>query len=386
MNLPMKFESVIGEFDGAIWFRKEVELPSNYKGKDLILSLGPIDDMDRTYFNGTLVGATEETGYWQVDRNYDISGGLVNEGINTIAVRVIDNQGGGGIWGFPGSMKITVKGSKQAPVNIEGEWKYQPAAELAGNKFYVLDLLKNEFYAQKRPVSLSAYTPSTLFNAMVNPVVNYPIKGAIWYQGESNVGRQDQYAKIFPLMIQNWRDAWGIKNFPFYYVQIAPYVYSHVDSTESAYLREAQEKALQLPGTGMAVTLDIATVMNIHPPYKKEVGERLAALALNNDYGTETSCVGPVYKSMSVEGSTIKIHFDNTEGGLAAKNGHLKEFEIAGKDGKYVMASAGIENNEVVVYSPQVPEPVSVRYCWRNGAEASLFNSAGLPAWQFRTK
>jgi sialate O-acetylesterase len=386
MNLPAKFESAIGEFDGAIWFRREVEIPANFKGMDLVLSLGPVDDMDRTYFNGNLVGSTEESGYWQVDRNYDIPGKLVNEGINTIAVRVIDNQGGGGIWGLPGSMKITVKGSKQAPVSIEGEWKYQPAAELVGNKFYVLDLLKNEFYTQKRPLSLSAYTPSVLFNAMVNPVIHYPIKGAIWYQGESNVGRADQYAKIFPLMIQNWRDAWGIKDFPFYYVQIAPYVYANVDSTESAYLREAQEKALQLPGTGMAVTLDIATVMNIHPTFKKEVGERLALLALNNDYGIKKNCVGPVYKSMSVDGSSIKLQFDNVEDGLISKNGRLKEFEVAGKDGKYVMASAGIVKNEVVVYSPLVPEPVSVRYCWRNGAEASLFNSAGLPAWQFRTK
>lgn len=221
---------------------------------------------------------------------------------------------------------------------------------------------------------------------MVNPVINYPIKGAIWYQGESNVGRADQYAKIFPLMIQNWREAWGIRDFPFYYVQIAPYVYAHVDSAESAFLREAQEKALSLPGTGMAVILDIATVMNIHPPYKKEVGERLASLALSNDYGIRIPCSGPVFKSMSVDGRTIKIQFDNIEQDLVAKNGRLKEFEIAGKDGKFVMASAGIVNNEVVVYSPLISEPVSVRYCWRNGAEASLFNSEGLPAWQFRTK
>ncbi len=386
MNLPMKFESAMGEFDGAVWFRKQVEIPANFKGKDLVLSLGPIDDMDRTYFNGNLIGSTEESGYWQVARNYDIPGGFVSEGMNTISVRVLDNQGGGGIWGFPGSMKISVKNGKQAPVNIEGEWKYQPVAELIGNKFYVFDLSKNEFSTQKRPVSISQYVPAVLYNAMVNPVINYPIKGAIWYQGESNVGRADQYAKIFPLMIQNWRDAWGIKDFPFYYVQIAPYVYAHIDSTESAFLREAQEKALQLPGTGMAVILDIATVMNIHPPYKKEVGERLASLALNNDYGIKMSCSGPVYKSMSVDGRTIKIQFDNIEKGLVAKNGRLKEFEIAGKDGKYVMTSAGIVNNEVVVYSPLISEPVSVRYCWRNGAEASLFNSADLPAWQFRTK
>ncbi|HUV00555.1 MAG TPA: sialate O-acetylesterase [Bacteroidales bacterium] len=387
MNLSGQFERATGELDGAVWFRKKVELPADYKGKDLVLSLGPIDDMDRTYFNGTPVGATEESGYWQAARNYDIPGNLAGEGVNIISVRVLDNQGGGGIWGIPGSMKISVKGGKQAPVSIEGEWKYQPAAELIGNRFYIFDLSKNEFFAQKRPISLSPYTPSVLYNAMVNPVVKYPIKGAIWYQGEANVGRADQYAKIFPLMIQNWRDSWGIKDFPFYYVQIAPYVYSNVDSTESALLREAQEKALELPGTGMAVTLDIATVMNIHPPYKKEVGERLAAFAFNNDYEIPTPCTGPVYKSMSVEGSTIKIRFDNSGDGLVSRNGRLKEFEIAGEDGKYVMASAGIvNNNEVVVYSPLVNEPVSVRYCWRNGAEASVFNSAGLPAWQFRTK
>lgn len=229
-------------------------------------------------------------------------------------------------------------------------------------------------------------TPAVLFNGMVNPVLPYQIKGAIWYQGEANVGRADQYAKIFPAMIQNWRTAWGIKDFPFYFVQIAPYVYAGVDSTESGFLREAQESALKLAKTGMAVTLDIATVKNIHPPYKKEVGERLALLALNNDYGMKNPCVGPVYKSMSAAAGTIKLQFDNVEGGLIAKSDKLQEFEIAGKDGRYVKADAKIVNNEVLVSSPSVREPVSVRYCWRNGAEASLFNKAGLPAWQFRTK
>jgi len=187
-------------------------------------------------------------------------------------------------------------------------------------------------------------------------------------------------------MIRNWRDSWGIKDFPFYFVQIAPYVYSGVDSTESAYLREAQESALKLPGTGMAVTLDIATVMNIHPPYKLEVGERLACLALKNDYGINNQCTGPVYKSMAVSGGGIKLQFDNTGEGLIAKKDKLTEFEIAGKDGRFVKANARIINNEVFVSSPLVKDPLSVRYCWRNGAEASLFNKAGLPAWQFRTK
>jgi sialate O-acetylesterase len=253
-------------------------------------------------------------------------------------------------------------------------------------RFYIFDISKNEFQTRKRPVNIGPDTPSVLFNGMVNPVLPYQIKGAIWYQGEANVGRADQYARIFPAMIQNWRAAWGIKDFPFYYVQIAPYVYSGVDSTESAFLREAQESALKLPNTGMVVTLDIATVMDVHPPFKKEVGERLAMLALKNDYAINTACAGPVYKSMSLSAGTVKLHFDNVGEGLVAKNGKLKEFEIAGKDRRYVKADAKIVNNEVLVSSPSVREPVSVRYCWRNGAEASLFNKAGLPAWQFRTK
>ena len=386
MTLPTQFEKVIGEFDGAVWFRKKVEIPQSMTGKDLVLSLGPIDDMDRTYFNGELIGSTEISGKWQLDRNYDIPGSLVKNGIHIISVRVLDTQGGGGIYGAAEKMKLSLKSDIKISIPLKGDWKYQPVAELIGNKFYLFDIAKNEFLTRKRPKSLGPYTPTVLFNAMVNPVVPYQIKGAIWYQGEANVGRAEQYSKIFPAMIQNWRAAWGIKDFPFYFVQIAPYVYSGVDSTESGFLREAQEKALDLAKTGMAVTLDIATVMNIHPPYKKEVGERLALLALNNDYGIKIPSAGPVYKSMSVAAGNIKLQFDNVGDGLIAKNGNLREFEIAGKDGRYVKANAKIVNNEVMVSSPSVREPVSVRYCWRNGAEASLFNKAGLAAWQFRTK
>ena len=386
MALPTEFETVIGDFDGAVWFRKTIEIPKNMTGKELVLSLGPIDDMDRTFFNGKLVGSAEVSGFWNVDRNYVIPAALVKSGPNTISVRVLDTQGGGGIYGAPEKLKLSLKSDAKIFVPLKGDWKYQPVAELKDTKFYIYDISKNEFQSRKRPVNIGPGTPSVLFNGMVNPVLSYQIKGAIWYQGEANVGRADQYAKIFPAMIQNWRAAWGIKDFPFYFVQIAPYVYAGVDSTESAYLREAQESTLKLAKTGMAVTLDIATVMNIHPPFKQEVGERLAVLALNNDYGMKTACIGPVYKSMSISAGIMKLHFDNIGDGLIAKNNKLKEFEIAGKDGRYVKADAKIVNNEVLVSSPLVREPVSVRYCWRNGAEASLFNKERLPAWQFRTK
>ncbi len=386
MTLPGKFENAMGEFDGAVWFRKVVELPGELKGKNMILSLGPIDDMDRTYFNGELVGANETGGFWQISRNYEVPGKLIREGKNVISVRVLDTQGGGGIWGEPGSMRIVTKDSKMYNFGIEGDWKYQPVAELIGNKFYVFDFPNNDFSQKVRPKVFGPYSPSTLYNAMVNPVLNYRIKGAIWYQGEANVDRAEQYAKIFPLMIQNWRDAWGIREFPFYFVQIAPWVYAGLDADNSVSLREAQAKSLSVPKTGMVVTLDIATVLNIHPPYKLEVGERLANLALSNDYGKNVPSLGPVYKSMIIDGATAKIEFDNAASGLVSKAEYIPEFEIGGKDGKYVKAVAKIVGNEVWVSSPQIREPESVRYCWKNGSVGTLSNKDGLPASQFSAK
>ncbi len=383
MNLPQLFENVIGDFDGAIWFRKNITITEALAGKNLTLSLGPIDDMDCTYFNGEPVGQMQMTGAWQKDRNYEVPGSLVKKGTNVIAVRVMDTGGGGGLYGKKGSMKIALKGSGKGALDIEGEWKYQPVAELSGGKFYIFDVLKNDYFAQKRPVSIGPNTPASLFNGMVNPAKDYRIKGAIWYQGEANVGRAEQYAKIFPLMIRNWREAWNEGDFPFYFVQIAPYIYSGADSTELAPLREAQTKALELPKTGMVITLDIATVMNIHPPFKMEVGDRLAALALVNDYGKKMDLDGPVFKSLAKEGKILKIKFANVPTGLIAKDNKLNEFEIAGKDNKFVKASAKIVKNEVWVESPIVVEPTSVRYCWRNCSVASLFNSEGLPARQF---
>ena len=385
MKLPGQFEPVLGEIDGAVWFRKTVELPGETAGRDLILSLGPIDDMDITCFNGNRVGAIEKGGFWQTQRSYRIPGYLVMEGKNTIAVRVLDTQGGGGINGAPGSMKIMSGDGKSVISDIGGDWKYQPVAELDGDRFFLFDFANNDFSNHKRPETPGPYSPSTLFNGMVNPVLNYRIKGAIWYQGEANVGRSEQYEKIFPVMIENWRDKWQISDFPFYFVQIAPWIYSGLDSTNSVLLREAQARSLSVPETGMVVTLDIATVMNIHPPYKTEVGERLANLALANDYGKNVVAVGPVLKSISFDGSLARISFSNAESGLVSTSEQIPEFEIAGTDGKFIKAAAMISGDEVLVSSPEITEPKAVRYCWRNGATGSLFSKEGLPASQFNT-
>jgi sialate O-acetylesterase len=383
MKLPGLFEATLGDVDGIVWFRKKVEIPASMAGKDLVLSLGPIDDMDCTWFNGKLVGATEESGLWKSDRNYSIPAGSVREGSNTIAVRVLDTGGGGGIWGAPGSMKLSVKDNAKAAIDISGDWKMQVSSVLIDGKFYMFDMTKNEYASVKKPVSLGPSSPASLYNGMISPIVNFAIKGAIWYQGEANVGRADQYAKIFPLMINNWREAWKEKEFPFYFVQIAPYVYSGADSVESVLLREAQAKSLSTPKTGMVVTLDITTPQNIHPPFKLEVGERLAALALNNDYGIKTTCAGPLFKSLIIDGNVAKVSFDNTGSGLVSSVKSIPEFELASKDGKFVKAAARIVNNEVWVSSPMVRELVSVRYCWRNSAQGTLLNSDGLPAAEF---
>jgi sialate O-acetylesterase len=389
VKLPKQWEqTAIGEFDGVIWFRKTIEIPASMKGKELVLSLGPIDDMDGTWFNGQKVGATEEPGFWQMNRNYVIPASLVNDGPNSIAIRVIDTQGGGGICGKENQMNISVKDDVNSqPVSIAGDWSYMPVAEMMDNKFYIFDLNKNEFLSKVRPVPINVYsTPTVLYNAMVNPVIPYCIKGAIWYQGEANVGRAIQYEKTFPLMISNWRKAWNIGDFPFYYVQIAPWEYGDaVNGVSSAELREAQRLSMSVPNTGMVVTLDIGNVHDIHPANKQSVGDRLAYWALAKDYGKKLIYSGPLYKSMVKEGNTLRLQFDYTDGGLKAKDGELNEFEIAGKDGKFVPAKAEIVNNEVVVSAPGI-DPEMARYCWRNGAEASLFNGAGLPASVFKTK
>lgn len=383
MKVPGLWESFneVRAFDGIVWFRKTIKITPAMAGKELVISLGPIDDGDETYFNGELIGRNNN---YQADRVYTVPADKVKAGKAVIAIRVTDNQGGGGLYGQPSKLKCYTKGNEKSAISLAGSWKYLPIAELSRGKLYKFDIPTMEFY--QRPISptdLSEMTATTLYNAMVAPFVGYAMAGAIWYQGEANVGHAEEYSRTFPLMVKAWREKWNQGDFPFYYVQIAPYDYGTNGHSEE--IREAQRVSLSIKNSGMASTIDIGNNKNIHPANKVEVGNRLALWAFKNIYGKDVVCSGPLFKSQEIKGNAIYLSFDYADG-LNAKGGTLKDFEIAGKDGKFYPATATIEGSKVKVSSEKVAAPASVRYLWSDCVDqATLYNGAGLPASSFQS-
>ncbi len=258
-------------------------------------------------------------------------------------------------------------------------WKAeQTAANTAGAKF-----AKPAPRAPQgaRPQDL----PSGLFNGMINPLVPYALRGAIWYQGESNANseRTKEYHTLFSTMITGWRKDFAQGDFPFYWVQLANF--GNPAETNWAFLREAQTQTLALPATGQAVIIDIGNQKDIHPRNKKDVGRRLARLALARDYGLKIVDSGPVFAQADHEGAGYRVSFTHTDGGLIAPQNGLGGFELAGEDKVFHPADAALEKNTVLVTCAAVPAPVAVRYAWRNAPLAGLFNKEGLPAAPFRT-
>ncbi len=238
--------------------------------------------------------------------------------------------------------------------------------------------------AKRGNLPINHQSPNRLYNAMIAPLLPYGIKGAIWYQGESNTKEAILYEKLFQRMIKNWRDDWKQGDFPFYFVQLAPYEYD--TPIIGALLRDAQRKSLNTPNTGMAVTMDIGDPKDIHPTNKHDVGKRLALWALANDYGkNDLVYSGPLLKSMEIENNKIRLLFDHTDGGLMANDNNLTNFEIAETNKVYYPAQAEIDGETLIVYSKKIKHPVAVRYAFKNTDEASLFNNEGLPASSFRT-
>lgn len=362
----------LDSFDGIIAFRRTIELPADWQaGRDAVLELGPIDDRDAAYVNGRLVGSTHDDGRWNQARSYRIPSDALRPGRNVIAVRVLDTGGPGGINGRPEQMVLrSLDGSSRVP--LAGEWRYAVGRARP---------------SVPRPPSyagMSPNTPSVLFNGMIAPIRGFSAHGFLWYQGESNRYDAAQYARLFPALIEQWRREWGGGELPFYYVQLAPFLYPG-DAGETAALREAQAAALRLPATGMVITTDIGDPRDIHPRNKQEVGRRLALLALAKDYGRAgVECSGPTFRSAEREGGAIRVRFDHAAG-LEARGGPPTRFVIAGEDRRFFRARAELDGTSVIAWSRAVADPVAVRFAWEPAPAPNLFNAAGLPAAPFRT-
>ena len=378
-QLPGAWETgAIGNFDGIVWYRRTIELSEGWVGQDLRMSLGAIDDYDTTWVNGVQVGAMYEPGNWQTPRIYSIPGELVKERMLTIAVRVLDTGGGGGFVGPPERLNLEPTSIRGQARRLDGEWLMRKGSAIG-----------KIGQPPARP-RMHQNMPTALHNGMLRSIIPFGIRGAIWYQGESNRTRAYQYRRLFPAMIGDWRRLWGQGDFPFYFVQIAPFNYGG-DQGQAAALREAQTLAMRVPNSGMAVTMDIGNPRDIHPKNKQDVADRLARWALAKTYKKDSvDFSGPVLAGFRAEEGSMRLWFSHAENGLISRDGkELSHFTIAGEDKVFHPAVAVIEEVEgrwtLRVSSDAVAEPRAVRYAWGTADEPNLVDGSGLPAPSFRT-
>jgi len=355
-----------GNVNGCVWFRKEVNVPAKMAGKPATLKVGRIADADSVFINGKFVGSVNSL---YSLRSYKVPENLLKEGSNTIVVKITSLIHHGGF--VPGRPYQLINDSDT--IHLEGDWKYKVGA--------IAEPLDDKLFTGK--------IPTGLFNGMLAPVTNYTIKGAVWYQGESNTIRAYEHFEIFKGLIKDWRTNWRQGDFPFLYVQLPNFTEENFETTKYdwAVFRETQLKALNIPNTGMAVTVDVGEFNDIHPVKKKPVGDRLAFAAQKVAYGDNRVVYsGPIYKSIEFKGNQASLSFASVGSGLVAQGGDLKYFEICGIDNKFVPAKAKIAGDKIVVSSDLVSKPVAVRYAWANNPEgANLYNKEGLPASPFRT-
>ncbi len=381
MRLPGTWQARGLAHNGVVWFRRIVEVPASWAGRDLTLSLGAIDDFDTSYFDGIEVGGHPKgtPGAFQIRRRYRVPGKRVRAGRTVIAVRVFDHVGDGGIVGPPAELSLspTEPRSGDEAIPLVGDWRYQVE--------HVIVLVSRDVF-RTYPAALVPEpqdTPAALYNAMIAPLVPFGLKGALWYQGERNVADHARYRAMQIALVRDWRARFGIGQFPFYWVQLANYK----ETPDWPFLREAQAQALSEPNTGMAVTIDIGDPDDIHPRDKQEVGRRLSLLALARTYGAPADeDSGPTLARVEIAGSAVRVHFRHA-GGLRLRGGGnaAREFALAGADGLYHRACGRIEGESVVVECDLVPRPLTVRYAWADAPDVNLENAAGLPAAPFRT-
>ncbi|GHN02361.1 9-O-acetylesterase [Cytophagales bacterium WSM2-2] len=366
VNLPAYFD--MPDFvntNGSVWFRKEIIVPKSMIGKPCRLWLGRIVDSDSAFVNGAFVGTTS---YQYPPRKYMVKENLLKEGKNVIAVRVISSGGKGAF--IPDKPYFLFSGKDS--VDLKGKWKYKVGAKL-------------------KPMSGSTtvrWKPSGLYNAMIAPLTNFAIKGALWYQGEANTRKPLEYTELMRTLITDWRTRWNEGDFPFIVVELANFMNEKREPSESgwAQLRQAQLDTRHLSNTAVTVSIDVGEWNDIHPLNKKEVGRRLALQAMRIAYNDKKIISsGPIAESVKRSGNQLIVEFSNTGSGLVAGDGKaLKYFAIAGKDRKFVWAKAEIKKNTVIVSSENVSDPVTVRYAWAdNPSGANLCNKEKLPASPF---
>ncbi|MGI8907021.1 MAG: sialate O-acetylesterase [Candidatus Sumerlaeaceae bacterium] len=381
-NQPARWISIpdLKDFIGTVWLRREVTLKDEFVGTTLTLSLGQITDEDITWFNGKQAGETITA---KNTRQYTIPAEWIRPGRNVITVRVLGNSAAAGFTSDAQQLKLIrdtgLKPVAAEPLSLGGEWKTRKGVSLAG--------------LTRRPTEAGhPRRPMVLYNGMIAPLAPYALKGAIWYQGESNVTRADQYRKLFPALIADWREKWKSPSLPFLFAQL-PFFHAREQQPGEdkwAELREAQLKTFRsVPATGMAVTIDTGDAKDIHPTTKEPVGARLALAARAISYGEKLVWSGPLFTTSTVEGAAMRIGFEHIGSGLSTQDhsSTLRGFAIAGADRIFVWADARIDTatNTVLVSGARIPQPTAVRYAWAANPDCNLCNREGLPASPFRT-
>lgn len=370
MTAPGYWRENGADIRGTVWCRKTFDVPASMAGRHARLYMGTMVDSDSVFVNGTFVGFTS---YTYPPRKYDIPAGVLREGKNVIAVRLTANGGNGG---FVKDKRYAIVGD-EAEIDLTGTWRYKTGID------------QSEVQRLSARLANLDRTGSGLYNGMIYPIRHYRVKGAIWYQGETNAGNPAPYADYLKALITNWRELWQWPDMPFLLVQLPNFMEKKDRPTDSGWarIRDAQFRtALSVPHTELAVTYDAGEWNDIHPLDKKTVAHRLFLGARRLVYGEKVNASGPLYKDMQVDGDRIVLSFTETGRGLACRGKELKHFAIAGEDRKFVWAKAVIRGNKVVVSSPEVKHPVAVRYAWSdNPSDANLCNKDGLLASPFRT-
>lgn len=381
MELPARWQDHGHPGSGVFWFRRSVKVPADWAGQDLELRLGAIDKHDDTWVNDERVGGLSwEAGpnSWCTARVYRVPARLIQaDGNVTIAVRARSHVFHGGFISGANEMQLVLADKKGEGVPISGTWRYR---------------VEQDWGVVTPPGTIwgegNHNSPYILFESRVAPLIPYAMRGVIWYQGESNASEARDYRRMFPLMIRDWRRAWGQGDFAFLFVQLANYMQASENPGQSnwAELRDAQAAALSEPNTGMAVAIDVGEALDIHPKDKKSVGYRLARWALAETYGCSGVPSGPLYHAATAECDRIRIRFRNAAGLRTRDSGPVRRIAIAGLDRVFLWAESKVEGETLVVWHPKIPQPAAVRYAWSDNPEGcNLVNGVDLPAAPFRT-